>query len=212
MSQDVNATALIPIAKKGLRRTKAKPEKPYLPDSPGPRHETEVVSDEDLRFEQALARRTQSPSDFIREASRIQSPLIKGALVNVETLLGFLAAMETILPPESNYPLLTSVKIRFQPSDHPKVFLEGGSHSVWTAVAIDAEPVVKEGFQALLPVRRATNVLRATSSAQKQVMVGVDSGGVCLGAYAIPFGGMLKDFPSQPVITDPIARAAMSAF
>lgn len=184
-----------------------------FPDDPAPRGRAEVVSDEDKRFEQALERKAKSPTDFIKEASRVQPPLSKkGALVSVETFLGFLAALETILPPDATYPLLTSAKVWFDPSDHPKLFLEGGSHSVWTIVAIDAEARTKKGFTTLLPVRRAKNVLRATSTAQRTLMVGVDHKGICLGSHAVPFGGKLEDFPSQPVMVDPIARAAMPAF
>jgi hypothetical protein len=212
MSKNVEATALVPMARTGVAKTLREVARESLPANPEPRHQVEVVSDEDARFEKALARRVQSPTDFIKEASRVQPPLTRGALVSVETLLGFLVAMEEILPPESNYPILTSVKVWFDPADHPRLFVEGGSHSVWTIVAIEAEAYVKNGFHALLPVHRAKNVLATTSSAQKKIMVGVDNKGFCLGAHAVPFGGMIADFPSQPVLVDPIARAVIPAF
>lgn len=176
------------------------------------RDETRVISDEDIRFEQAIARKAKNPTDFIREAGRIQPPLARGALVNVETMFGFLVAMEELLPHESRSLLLGSAKVSFEPSESPKVFLEGGSHSVWTAMAIEVQAQTTKGFQALLPVRRVKNILRATSSAQRQVVLGVDKNGICVGSHATPFGGKLSDFPTQPIIKDPISRAAMPAF
>jgi hypothetical protein len=205
-------TALVPV-ERGLQKTRRRMQPATsFPKDPGLHQAAEVVSDEDARFDKALQRKAQSPTDFIKEASRIQPPLVQGALVGLDTLLGFLAAMEMILPPESNYPMLGSVKVSFDPNDHPKLFLEGGSHSVWTIVAIAAEPKTKKGFQALMPVRRAKNVLRAASSAQRNVMVGVDDKGVCVGSHAVPFGGVIDDFPAQPVMVKPIARAVMPAF
>lgn len=168
----------------------------------------EVLSDEDMRFEQSLVRKAQNPTEFIKESARIHPPLIRGALVNLETLLGFLAAIRTIVH-STSASLLCSVKLWFNPSDHPKLFLEGGTHNVWTLVALEAEACTDKGFQTLLPIHKAINVLRATSTVQKRIMVGVDAKGIGLGSHAIPFGGLVEDFPQQPVLVESISRAAM---
>ena len=63
--------------------------------------------------------------------------------------------------------------------------MEGGSHSVWTAVALRAESKLKNGFSALMPLNRAINVM-STMGTCAGVVVGVDKGGFCLGPYSVP--------------------------
>lgn len=179
-----------------------------FPDNPAPTPETEVVSDEDKRFEQALARRADSPTDFIREIGRFRPPLSKGARVAAATLLGFMEAMEEVVPLDSGYPVQSSVKISMEPGDDSKVFIEGGTSSVWAAGAIKAESKLKHRFEVLAPLIRTRNVLRALGD-QVDVVVGVDKRGVCIGAHSVPFGGRLEEFSVQPVLVDPIVQAAL---
>jgi len=171
----------------------------------------EVMTDEDKRHEDQLNNRAETPKEFFKRIPRVEPPLLPGASVKCETLLGFLAAMEKILPPESNYPILSSAKVWFEPGIQPRLFLEGGSHAVWTAIAIDAEQTTDKGFTAILPIRQSKNILQALRDTHEKVVVGVDSNGIALGPHTVPFGGMLDDFPTQPVIPEWIARAAMPA-
>ena len=183
-----------------------------FPEDAAPLPAVHVVTDEDKRFDKALQHKAQSPTDFIRDAWRARPPLVDGARVSVETMLGFLCAIEKLLPSQSGHPVLSSVKLSFETGQEPKLFIEGGSHSVWTAIAIRAESSLEHGFKTLLPLKRGARVLKALSSSQELVVVGVDKGGVCLGAHSIPFSGLLQDFPAQPVMVAPIAQVAMPGF
>jgi len=202
--------ALVKMPDKALQKTRqekfARSEKPFM------MVRGETMSEEDMHFERALERRGRSPIDVLKESSRIQPPLGKGAMVNLETALSFLSAFDEIVPSGSINPALASIKVWFNPEEDCKLFMEGGSHCVWAIAAIDADPKTEKIFTTLVPVRRARNVLRATSQAQRSVMVAVDEDGVCLGSHSIPFGGKIADFPVQPVMLEPIARAVMPSF
>lgn len=187
------------------------PHRSRLPDDLTPRRPVEVVTEEEVRHESQASRKASLPSDFFRRAPRVEPPLVPGATVSLESLLGFLAAMEAILPPDSNYPILSSTKIWYEPGGS-MLFLEAGSHAVWTVVALKVSSGTNKGFQAMLPVQRATNVLTAIRETYPQITIGVDEYGICLGPHTVPFGGLIDDFPDQPVLGDWVARAAMPAF
>lgn len=216
MSEENEARSEMIVRRLGSERTEIvrslKQEKALFPEDAAPLPAVHVVTDEDKRFDKALQHKAQSPTDFIRDAWRARPPLVDGARVSVETMLGFLCAIEKLLPSKSGHPVLSSVKLSFETGKEPKLFLEGGSHSVWTAMAIRAESSFENGFKTLLPLKRGTRVLKALSSSQELVVVGVDKGGVCLGSHSIPFSGLLEDFPAQPVMVAPISQAAMPGF
>lgn len=197
-------TSLV-ATKKPVRRTR-------LPDDAGSRPETEAVSPEDERTEKQRKPKAPPPKDFFKSIPAVKPPLALGAAVNLETLLGFLEAAESILPPNSNYPILSSARIRFDNGDPPRLIVEAGSHAVWSAVAVAAEKTAGDGFQTVMPVRSAKNILRALRDTNKKIVIGVDEGGVCIGPHAVAFGGKVQDFPTEPVLSEWVARAAMPAF
>jgi len=178
-----------------------------------PHRAVEVVTPEELRHEEQVRSKVELPDEFFKRAPIIEPPLAPGITVDLETLLGFLAAIETILPPDTSYPILSSAKVWTSagPDDEPELYLEAGSHAVWTMVAISATAPAPRGFSAMMPVRRAKNVLRALRDDYPKVTVGVDEHGVCLGPRSVPFGGAQEDFPSRPVVNEWTARAAMPA-
>lgn len=179
-----------------------------------PHRVVEVVTEEELRYEEQLEPKAELPEDFIGKAPRVGPPIAPGFEVNLETLLGFLEAMGQILPSKSSYPMLSSVKVWRPPTEElgpGTLYLEGGSHSVWTLVAIKGEVMVEKGFTAMLPVRRAANVLRALQDDCSKVVLGVDANGICIGPYTVPFAGDIDDFPMRPTPKEWIARAAMPA-
>jgi len=178
-----------------------------------PHRPVEVVTDEERRYEEQLEPKAELPEDFFK-APRVDPPVAPGFEVNLETLLGFLEAMGQILPPKSSYPILSSVKVWRPPTEEAgpgTLYLEGGSHSVWTLVAIRGHAMVEKGFTAMLPVRRATNVLKVLRDDCPKVVLGVDDHGVGIGPYTVPFGGDIDDFPARPTPMEWIARAAMPA-
>jgi DNA polymerase III sliding clamp (beta) subunit (PCNA family) len=162
--------------------------------------ETMVVSDADKRFEAAMALTVEDPTDFIRGQRRSQPPLVKGARVTVGTVLGFLDAMSSLE--------MKNVKVSFLPGDEPKIFLEGSMGGLWAASAIRAESSLKNGFSALLPLKRGISVLNTLGS-DRGVVIGVDKKGFCLGPHSVPFGGRVEDFPAGPSPLEPIARGAL---
>lgn len=180
-------------------------------DQARPFRPIELVSDEERRHDEQTAHKAELPKDFFKKVPVMEPPLVPGATVNLESLLGFLAAMEMILPPESNYPILSSAKITYEPAT-AKLFIEAGSHAVWTVVALQVISGTDKGFTAAMPISRAKNVLLSLRDLAPTIVVGVDDHGVCLGPHTVPFGGMIDDFPDQPEIHDWVARAAMPAF
>lgn len=176
-----------------------------------PMRAVDLVTEEDKRYEEQLKPKAALNPEFMRRAPIVYPPLAPGATVNCESLLGFLTAIEMILPPQSNYPILSSAKLVYH-QDGDRLYLEAGSHAVWTLVAIKAQPTIgNRGYTVVLPVQRARNVLTALRDLYPSVVVGVDELGVCLGPNTVPFGGPIEDFPAQPVMDEWLARAAMPA-
>lgn len=173
----------------------------------------EVVTPEETRHEEQVRSKADLPSDFFKRVPIIEPPLTTGITVDLETLLGFLAAIAAILPPDSNYPILSSAKLwtTAGPDDEPELYLEAGSPSVWTMVAISSTSPAPRGFSAMMPVRRAKNVLCGLRDDYPKVTVGVDEHGICLGPRSVPCGGNPEDFPARPVMNEWTARAAMPA-
>jgi len=195
---------LVKVAKKTTKKS-------ATPQDFRPSRSVEVVADEDIRAEEQRAPKTEIPKSFFDTIPKIREPLAVGARVSLETLLGFLEAAERVLPPGNDYPILSSARLRFDNVDVPRLIVEAGSHSVWTAVVIEAEKTTDDGFQAVMPVRPAKNVLRALRNTQQKVVVGVDEYGVCIGPHTVNFGGTVEDFPCEPVLKPYEARAAIPA-
>lgn len=181
------------------------------PDDIAPMPSTQLVSDEDRRFEEAMAITAEDPTDSIRNYGRSQPPLIKGARVSVKTMLDRLEAVSMLSVDSKGASLVRNVKVTFRAGEEPRILIEGGINSIWAAVVIPVESTLKNGFEALLPLSRAINVLRRSGS-NGGVVIGVDKKGFCLGAYSVPFGGKVKQFPSSPVALDPTAKAAIPGF
>lgn len=212
MANDTPETGLVRVETKEIGKLARPPHLVRLhPEDAIPHRPIELVTEEEKRHEEQAKRKAETPDDFFKRAPVVELPLAPGAAVSVETMLGFLDAIEKILPPDTNYPILSSAKIRFQPGES-RLIVEAGSHSVWTAIAIKATSTTDKGFTAMLPVRRAKNVLKAVRDAGPTVVIGVDEGGVCIGPHAVPFGGLIDDFPAQPVVNEWSARAAVPAF
>lgn len=181
-------------------------------DAMVPHRPVEVVTPEEERLEEQARPKAVPPTDFFRRSPIIDPPLAPGITVNTESLLGFLTAIEMILPPETNYPILSSAKLSsLANAATPTLYLEAGSHAVWTMVGLKGEAAAPRGFEAMIPVRRARNVLRGLRDDYPRLTVGVDEQGVCMGPRTVPFGGHIDDFPSQPIVTGWEARAAMPA-
>lgn len=181
------------------------------PEDPILHRPVEVVTAEEERLEEQVKHRVKIPSEFFKRGTHVDPPLAPGATVNVESLLGFLAALGEILPEKVPYPILESAKLWYDPPP-ATLYIEAGSHAVWSVVALRASAGEPKGFTAMMPVHRARNVLGALREAGPTVVVGVDAHGICLGPHTVPFGGLIDDFPVQPVIEEWIARAVMPAF
>lgn len=213
MSSEQPATSLVRVGSSSAAQAEPRPEhRAYLnPDDAIPHQSVEVVTEEEKRHEEQARHRAAIPPEFFRRSAMIDPPLAPGATVNCESLLGFLDAIGKILPVDSNYPILSSAKLWYEPTNG-MLYIEAGSHAVWTAIALKVISGAPKGFTAMLPVQRAKNVLMALRDVAPAVVVGVDQHGICLGPHTVPFGGLIDDFPIQPVLGDWSARAAMPAF
>lgn len=177
-----------------------------------PRRPVEVVTEEEKRHEEQVRHKAAKPESFFENAPRASASRGPGAEVTSEVALGFLAAMEKIVPNDNTYPILSSVKLSYRAGSDDRLYIEAHSTNVWTIAALEAKGRDSKGFIAAAPLRRSKNVLRALSDQYKRLVIGVDEVGVCIGPNRVPFGGRAEDFPSPPVVLDWEARAAMPAF
>jgi len=163
--------------------------------------EAEIVSDEEVSRIALLRKDGNKVTDLFRPGLLIEPPLMPGAMINVETFLGFLTAMEEVSSPGA------SVRIHFCAEGELRLVVEARTHNVWTIAEIPVRDVRSKGFVALMPLRQSVAVLRAVRSYYKEIVVGVDQLGVGLGARSVPFGGRVEKFPAEPVM--PICKVRM---
>lgn len=177
-----------------------------------PRPAVEVVTDEEKRHDEQVRKKAAPPDTFFTSAAQRAEPRFPGAEVNSAALLGFLAAAEVIVSTNQDHPVLSSVKMTYQPGDPARLFLEAAGVNVWAVVAMGAVGQADRGFSAMVPLQHAKNAVNAIKLNYQSVSIGLNENRVCLGPNMIPYGGKVDEFPSQPVVRDFEARAAMPAF
>lgn len=203
--------SLVPVSQALVHVSSGEKETTELPLEP-PHPEIEVVTEEEKRHEEQLRSKAETPREYLKTAPAARPALTQGASVSCKTMLGFLEALETILPRGTGNPSLEAARVWFDENDPERLFIEASTGSVWSTVAVKAKQAGDTGFSMIMPVRWARNVLRAVREKNELIVIGADDLGVCIGNYTIPFAARAEEFPTSPAIGAWIARAVMPAF
>jgi hypothetical protein len=174
-----------------------------------PHPAVEVVSDEERRHQEQMRPKAKVPETLFRTPA--DPPLVAGAEVDCSVLLGFLNAFEEVSARDCFNPILSAAKIAYEADPPARLLVEAFGTNLWAMASLDAVAKGVEGFVALVPIRRAVNVLKALQDRADEVVVGVDHMGVGMGPYRVPFAGKVADFPVAPAIRDWEVRAALPA-
>lgn len=173
------------------------------------RPSVELISEErKARAEQAKIK-PPIPRHIFNTATNNEVPRLAGAEASCETMHGFLSAVED-LGSNGDHAPIDSVKIKYVPGKEAKLFIEGHGSNVWTAVAMDVKQRGDHLFIAVIPLRRAVNVLSALRESNKTVVVSADDEKLLLGPYSIPYWGKVEGFSVPPTMLSGDVQAKMS--
>lgn len=176
-----------------------------------PRAEVEVVSDIEQRHDRQVQKKAKKPSACFVSSSSMTDRQVVGVEIDSEVLFGFLSAAEKIIPSDKNFPILSSVKLTYEPGEE-RMFIEASSTAIWTAVAVKATPHGDSGFSVMVPIRLARNAVNAARAEFKSVSVGLSDGKFWVGQHCMPNGGRTEDFPGRPLLRAWETRAVVPAF
>jgi hypothetical protein len=174
-----------------------------------PRPEVEVVGEEELRHKDQVEKKAKAPETFFKKAPE-GVPGFPGADVDTRVLRDFLAAAEMIVPENKDFPILSSVKVTYCGGD--RLFLEASGGDLWSLVAIEATSSGGEGFETMVPLRRAKNAVNAVKLNYQTIRVGLSESQLCLGPMMVKYGGKVEDFPVKPEFRDWDVRAVAPTF
>jgi DNA polymerase III sliding clamp (beta) subunit (PCNA family) len=176
-----------------------------------PYREVEVLSKEEEKHQHQLKKKAKKPATSFVSSAALTSRQIIGVEVDSETLFGFLAAAERIVPVDKETPILSSIKLTHEPESE-RMFIEAVSTKIWTAVAIKVAPRGSQGFEVMVPARHAKNIVNAMRDSFKTVLIGMSDGGFWIGQHCVPGGGNPRDYPGRPLIRQWDTRAVVPAF
>lgn len=176
-----------------------------------PYREVELVSKEEERHQRQIQKKAKKPSASFASSAALTDRQIAGAEINSEVLFGFLSAAEKIVPANKALPILSSIKLSYEPGAE-RMFIEAASTNIWTAVAVKALPRGDRGFEAMVPARHARNVVNAMRDHFQTIPIGLGEGAFWIGQHCIPNGGQPRDFPGRPMLREWEARAVVPAF
>jgi len=178
-------------------------------DEVSPRPDVEVLTAEEVRHHEQ--RTPAPPPEAILETSpTVKDSLVQHVEVNCEALLGFLVALSRIASVDAPN-VLSSVKLTYQPGEHPKLYAEAANAAMWALVRLDAGGG-REEFSVVLPLQRAINILKYLRGECERVLIGLDHEQIHLGPLSLPHGGPVGDFTPRPSLHTVEARAVLPAF
>jgi DNA polymerase III sliding clamp (beta) subunit (PCNA family) len=179
-----------------------------------PHPDVEIISAEEERHREQL--KDPPPPETILEATPpVRPSMVPLIEADAELLLGFLAAAELPSLEDGTPPVAGLAKMSFFPangSDKPRLFLEAANASVWMGVSMSVHGGGADEHSSVLPIQRAIGVLRRIRTQYNSVYIGMEKEQINFGAYSIPYGGLLENFPNRPPVLIGEVRVAFPAF
>ena len=174
-------------------------ETPLPPPELAPENEPAPTAEQISKNELRLMEESKSPPppDRVLEAP----PLIKPSLVapvqlNGKMLLEFLDAMSSVAAERATVPIARNVLMTYTEGE---LRLEATDSHVWAIAKMKAQGG-RDGFECVLPLKRARNVVRRMLASHPLVSLGVDAENIHIGHYSFPHGGNIRDYPQRPTL------------
>jgi DNA polymerase III sliding clamp (beta) subunit (PCNA family) len=148
------------------------------------------------------------PPDRVLEAA----PMIKPSLVapvhlNGKMFQDFLDAFSSVAAERAAIPIMRNVLLTYSEGE---LRLEATDNHLWAIAKMKAQGG-SDGFECVLPLKRARNIVRRMLESYPVVSIGVDAEHIHIGHYSFPHGGNIRDYPKRPVLLPEELKAALPA-
>ena len=172
------------------------------PIGPGPAQEPvvpEVLSKAEERYR--ASNDEGPPKKVVTRSPMTKETSVVPVEVQADALWGFLEALDRIADDKSTAPILAGIKLTFEPGENPKLLLEATNTCIWAAAGLKAWGG-GQGFKAILPRKRAINIVKELRGSYATLMIGMDDERIHIGDFSFPFHGVVDHFPRQPTLED----------
>lgn len=175
-------------------------------DEPDPRPSVEQISSQELRLMDE-AKDAPRPAKVLETAPMLKPSLVVPVQVNGEMFRDFLDALASVAHEDAAIPILRNVRVTYGDGE---LLLEANDTRLWALAKLKAIGG-RDGFECVLPLKRARNVVRRILASYSTVSIGVDLESIHLGNYSFPHGGAVRDFPQRQPPAPEELRAVMPA-
>lgn len=172
-------------------------EMPPPPDPPPadvePKPTAEQISKNELRLLDEAKKEAPVPDQLLDSVPMVKPSLVVPVQVSAQTLQDFLDCLSHITR-ESDVPILRNVRMSYTEGE---LLLEATDGRIWALVKLKATGG-RDGFECVLPLGRARNVVRRLVARYATASIGVDLSNIHLGSYSFPHGGSIGEYPPRP--------------
>lgn len=185
-------------------------EMPPPPDPPAadvePKPTAEEISKNELRLFDEAKKEAPVPDQLLDSAPMVKPSLVVPVQVSAEMLQDFLDCLSPITR-DSDVPILRNVRMSYREGE---LLLEATDGRIWALVRLKATGGT-DGFECVLPLQRARNVIRRIGARYATASIGVDLANIHLGNYSFPHGGSIREYPPRPPLMPEELKVALPA-
>src|SRR6266542_1240236 len=182
------------------------PPPPEPPIDMEPKPTAEQVSKNELRL-MAEAKDAPVPEKILETLPLVKPSEVVPVQVSAQMLQDFLDAFAHVAR-QSDLPILRNVRMTYTEGE---LLLEATDQRIWALAKLKVSGG-RDGFECVLPLQRARNVIRRMQSRYSMVAIGLDMANIHIGNYSIPHGGALREFPQRPALMPEQHKVALPAY
>ncbi len=133
------------------------------------------------------------PSQVLDAAPMLKASLVAPVQVNGKMFQDFLEALSSVAKESLLPPILRNVRVTYTEGE---LQLEATDERIWLIAKMKAHGG-RDGFECMLPLKRALNVVRRIVASYSSLCIGVDVEEIHIGPYSFPHGGKIGDYPRR---------------
>lgn len=172
-------------------------ETPPPPETPPvdiePKPTVEQISKNELRLLTEAGSDAPVPSQILDSVPMVKPSLVVPVQASAHMLQDFLDCLAPIAR-RSDVPIMRNARMSYTEGE---LLLEATDGRTWALVRLKAQGGT-DGFECVLPLSRARNVVRRILARYATVSIGVDASNIHLGNYSFPHGGSIREYPARP--------------
>jgi DNA polymerase III sliding clamp (beta) subunit (PCNA family) len=176
------------------------------PDDIEPRPTVEEITKNELRL-MGEAKNAPAPDRVLETAPMLKPSLVAPVQLSGRMFHDFLDALASVADENASVPILRNVRMTYTEGE---LRLEATNHRVWAIAKMRAHGG-SDGFECVLPLQRARNVVKRIAAQYPTISIGVDGENIHIGDYSFPHGGRIGDYPTRLIPMPEEIKAALPA-